>query len=395
MNRRLAFGAWIAALLAIIGVGFFAWLRQLQEGLILTGLNNVVSWGFYIVAFMFLVGLSAGGLIVVAGAQLAGTHQFRPLSKLAVLTSGVCIILAAGFILPDLGHPERILNVLTSGQFFSPLVWDVIAIAIYLAIAIVDLWLLSRPRESEKALNVMALVALPAAVLVHSITAWIFGLLVARPFWNTPLLAPMFISSALVSGLGLLLLVTLAARRFGGFRVENTVLTSLGKLMAWFVGVDLFFLFAEALTTFTSGSPEHVRQLNLLVRGPLAPLFWSEVLLGGSVPFLIFAIPTLRRSPALIGLGSAFAVGAILFKRINILLSSMMDPLLQLSPGLPLGRPAPAQTPVWSTIGRYAPTGFEWAIGLGIFAFGAFLLTLGIRYLVLPSRLPTMAGGSE
>jgi molybdopterin-containing oxidoreductase family membrane subunit len=383
---RGLYAAWVGLLVLLMGAGFGAWVVQLNRGLTVTGLNNVVSWGLYIVAFMFLVGLSAGGLIVVAGAQLVGTKQFRELNLLAVLTSGVCILLAAGFILPDLGRPERVLNVVTSGQFFSPLVWDVGVITVYLAIAVVDLWLMTRPRESERALTVMALVALPIAVLVHSITAWIFGLLLARPFWNTPLLAPMFVSSALVSGLGLLLLVTLAARRFAGFEVADAALASLGKLMAAFIAVDLFFLFSEGLTTFTSGSPDHVRQLMLLVSGRLAPLFWAEVVLGGLVPFVVFAVPALRRSAPLVGTAAALAVVAILFKRINILMSALTEPLITYAPGMPLGRAVPPQVQAWSAIGLYTPTVVEWAIGAGMFAFGALLLTLGVRYLVLPNH---------
>jgi dimethyl sulfoxide reductase membrane subunit len=58
----------------------------------------------------------------------------------------------------------------------------------------------------------MAIVSLPVAVLVHSVTAWIFGFLVARPFWNTAILAPLFISSALVSGTALVLLVAWTVR---------------------------------------------------------------------------------------------------------------------------------------------------------------------------------------
>ena len=384
---RALFAGWVGLLLLLMIAGFGAWVLQLSRGLAVTGLNNVVSWGLYIVAFMFLVGLSAGGLIVVAGAQLVGTRQFRELNLLAVLTSGVCILLAAGFIIPDLGRPDRVLNVITSGQFFSPLVWDVGVITAYLGIALVDLWLMTRPRESERALTVMAAISLPVAVLVHSITAWIFGLLLARPFWNTPLLAPMFISSALVSGLGLLILVALAARRFGGLAVDDATLGSLGKLMAAFIAVDLFFLFSEGITTITSGSPDHVRQLMLLVDGRLAPLFWAEVLLGGVVPFLLFALPRTRRVTALLGTAAALAVVAILFKRINILMSALTEPLIQSAPGLPLGRPVAAGAPAWSQVGMYAPTAVEWAIGAGMFAFGALLLTLGVRYLVVPARV--------
>ncbi len=382
MTGHAAYRVWIAFLMGLMGLGLVAWIYQFTNGLTVTGMNNVVSWGLYIIAFMYFVGLSAGGLIVVAGAQLAGTEQFRPLSRLAVVLSGAAIAVAALFVLPDLGHPERVYRIVISGQFYSPLVWDVIVITTYLVIAGVDLWLLTRPRESRSALTVMALVALPVAVLVHSITAWIFGLLVARPFWNSPLLAPMFISSALVSGMALLLVVSVILRRLNVLKVEQEVVESVGKLMTWFIAIDLFLLFAEVLTAIASNVPDHRDQTMLLLNGKLAPFFWPEVILGGLVPFFILAFPQTRRKNGLLGLAGALAVVGILLKRINIMMASMSLPLIELAPGQSFGRFVQPGERFWLRLGDYTPTWVEWSVAAGIVAFGALLVTLGARYIV-------------
>lgn len=383
MRRGLLLQVWLAALVVLMAAGLGAWVYQLFQGLSVTGMNNVVSWGLYIVAFMYFVGLSAGGLIVVAGAQLIGTSQFKSLSRLAVLTSGVSILLAAAFIMPDIGRPERVLNIIISGQFRSPLLWDIGVITIYLAIAAIDLWLLTRPRESDAAMRVMSIVSLPVAVLVHSVTAWIFGLVIARPFWNTALLAPMFVSSALVSGLALLLLVALASQRFGGFKVERHLLGSLTGLLVAFIGVDLFFLFSEILTGLYSAEPDHLKQVMLLLTGTLAPLFWTEVVVCGLLPFALFLHTRTRASVPWMALGSALLLLGILFKRVNILMSAMINPLIQFSPGQPLGRPVESTESLWSAVGVYFPTWVEWTIGIGLLAFGGLLLTVGIQRLVL------------
>src|SRR4030067_3133030 len=91
MTGQAPYRGWMAFLIVLMGLGFVAWLYQFNNGLTVTGMNNVVSWGLYIIAFMYFVGLSAGGLIVVAGAQLAGTEQFRPLSPLAGVPSRAAI----------------------------------------------------------------------------------------------------------------------------------------------------------------------------------------------------------------------------------------------------------------------------------------------------------------
>jgi molybdopterin-containing oxidoreductase family membrane subunit len=261
----------------------------------------------------------------------------------------------------------------------SPLVWDVLVISVYLTIAGVDLWLLTRPEPRPRVLRTMAFIALPAAVLVHSVTAWIFGLLVARPFWNTALLAPMFVSSALVSGTALLILVAHIVERTTDWSPPERSFSDLGKLMVWFIGVDAFLLFAEILTTYLSRVPDHLKQLNVLLVGRLAPVFWVEVALGLVVPFAIFA-SRLRHRRGWVVFAAALALAGVFFKRINIVMTSMFVPLVGLAPGIPGGRPGQefAPDPI------YVPTAVEASILLGVAAFVGALITLGVRAFVVP-----------
>jgi molybdopterin-containing oxidoreductase family membrane subunit len=71
-------------------------------------MRNAVMWGQYILFFMFFVGLLAGGLIVASAGRLFGVKALKPITRLAVLEATVAVMLAATFILPDLGRPERI-----------------------------------------------------------------------------------------------------------------------------------------------------------------------------------------------------------------------------------------------------------------------------------------------
>ncbi len=367
-----------------LGAGCFGY--QWSHGLGVTGLSNTVSWGMYIIAFMFLVGVSAGGLIVVAGSELVGSRRFESLNRLAVICSATAVAGAALSILPDIGRPQLIWKMIVQGNPTSPLVWDMAVITAYLTIAGIDLWILTRPHPRPRALKVMAMVTLPVAVLVHSVTAWIFGLMVARPWWNTALLAPLFISSALVSGTALVLVVTRIAQRFTTFRPPAHVLPDLGRLLAWFVAVDGFLLGAEILTAYTSREPEHLDQLDVVLFGRLAPLFWTEIVLGLVVPFVIFAHARLRARPGLLAGASVLALLGVFFKRINILLPGMFEPLVGLAPGIPGGRPGQPFRP--DEI--YLPTWVEWGVLIGIAAFAAALVTVGVRRLVVPG-----AGGSE
>jgi dimethyl sulfoxide reductase membrane subunit len=368
---------WYGVLAVGLLVGLGAFLYQWTQGLGVTGLSNSVSWGLYIVVFMFLVGVSAGGLIVVAVSELLGATRLQSLNRLAVIVSGTAVLAAAGSILPDLGRPEMAWRMLASPNWTSPLMWDMVVISLYLSIAAIDLYILTRPRLRHRALRFLAIVTLPVAVLVHSVTAWIFGLLVARPFWNTALMAPLFISSALVSGTALILLVTWVVRRTTSFDPPAHVFTDLGKLLAWFVAVDGFLLAAEVLTVYTSRVPDHTAPLDLLLTGRLAPVFWAEVILGVVVPFAIFASRLRHRMPWLL-IGAVLAVLGVFAKRVNILLPGMYEPLLGMAPGVPGGRPGQP----FADVASYAPTWVEYGVVIGIAAFMATVITVGVQRFV-------------
>lgn len=117
--------AWDAA-----SFGYRSW-----HGLGATGLSNTVTWGAYIVTFMFLVGVSAGGQIVVAGSELIGSERLASPSRLAVLVSGTAVLAAAVSILTELGRPGQFWRMLAQPNWTSPLVWDMAVITIYLTIA--------------------------------------------------------------------------------------------------------------------------------------------------------------------------------------------------------------------------------------------------------------------
>jgi dimethyl sulfoxide reductase membrane subunit len=378
-NRGPLWG-WYAVLASGLLFGLYSFGYQWANGLAVTGLTNTVTWGLYIVVFMFLVGISAGGLIVVAGAELIGSHRLEELNRLAVIVSGTAIAAAAVSIVPDLGRPQLAWQMIVSPQLMSPLVWDMAVISIYLSIAAIDLWILTRSKPMPRALRIMAIVSLPVAVLVHSVTAWIFGFLVARPFWNTAILAPLFISSALVSGTALVLVVAWTVRKVSSWNPPSHVFQDLAKLLAWFVAVDFFLLMAELITAYTSQTDYHLAPLEMLFGGRLAPLFWAQIGLGVLVPFAIYATPKLRVHTPLVVAAAVLSILGVFAKRVNILMPGMYEPQVSMAPGIPLGRPGQG----FGIDNLYVPTWVEYGVVIGITAFAATLITIGVRRWVVP-----------
>ena len=221
----------VAAILTVGGLAL--WAFQLTSGMVNTNMRNLDSWGLYITMFMFLVGLSAGGLIISSAPRVFGMEGFGGVSKIAVWTSICCTVLAIGFVVIDLGQPLRLWELFAYSNLGSPLMWDIAVISIYLILSVVYLWATLRAeagKVSEKALRVISVVALVTAVLVHSVTAWIFGLQQAHEFWHTALLAPWFVSSALVCGVALVLVVVIALRKAGYLELAQERVVKMLKL---------------------------------------------------------------------------------------------------------------------------------------------------------------------
>lgn len=398
-----ALTAWIALLIVIVAAGLAAFAYQFANGLVVTGLRNTMMWGNYILFFMFFVGLSAGGLIVASAGRLFGVSAFKPITRLAVVEATIAVMLAGIFIIPDLGRPERVLNILLYANLSSPMVWDITIVVAYTVLSMSYVWLYTREdlarrrswlafgtgvseREharDERLKSALAWVALPAAILLHSITAWIFGLQISRTFWYSAIMAPLFIASALVSGLALVILLALALRRLRRIEFDDRLVSYLGALLAVFVVVEAFFVGSEFLTAAYPGVPDDATPIARLLSGAYAPLFWTEFIVGLAIPFVILAVRGMRRRPALVAAASGLAVVGIFVHRLNLLLNGLSYVPIPLPPGVAIGAPQVNTPQSFAAYHWYVPTAVEWLIVAGVLAFGALLFTLAGMYLPL------------
>ncbi|WP_101722174.1 NrfD/PsrC family molybdoenzyme membrane anchor subunit [Eggerthella timonensis] len=372
-----------AAVLTVAGVAL--WGVQLSGGLVQTGMRNLDSWGLYITMFMFLVGLSAGGLIISSVPRAFGMKGFGGISKVAVWTSICCTVLAIGFVVVDLGQPARLWELFAYSNLGSPLMWDILVLGTYLVLSVAYLWATLRAeagKVSSAALRVISVVALVTAVLVHSVTAWIFGLQQAHELWHTALLAPWFVSSALVCGTALVLVVVIGLRKAGYLELDQTHVVKLVKMLGAFVLVDLYFFGCDLLTSaFPGGSGAEV--VAMLTAGALAPFFWTEVV-GCILCAAVCFVPRLRTNPLIVA-ASLLAIAGIFCKRVQLLVGGFQIP------NLDYAAPVSSYTVTDWTAGMagayqgmvYWPTPMEFGIVLGVIGLGALLLLLGLKYLPL------------
>lgn len=342
------------SLAAVVFAGLLFYERQLDQGLAVTGLNSQVTWGIYIVNFIFCIGLSAGGIVVSALVHAFRIQKLKPVALIAEILALSFLLMAATCIILDLGHPERAFFVLIHSNLRSPLLWDVTVISLYLVLCVALLWcslraelqeltgevhlgrllrwVLGQRTESARRRNAvrlsrLSMISIPAAIALHSVTAWILGLAKGQPGWNTAILAPLFIASALVSGIGAVILGAAFARRLFGVSLPREIIEALGRYLFFLLPLLIYLLLSEFLTISYTGGLSHQRVMEEIVFGRFSAFFWFDMIVGILVPFFLLGL--WRRSAFAIELASLLAVVGVLAERVNILLPSLMrlDPL--------------------------------------------------------------------
>ena len=135
-NGGLLFYVWMFALTAIALVGANAWAVQVADGMIVTNMTDHVSWGLYIANFTFMVGVAAGGVMMVIPAYLYHDKKMHDVVIVGELLAIAAIVMCLLFVVVDLGRPDRFWHMIPGlGRFnwpMSMLTWDVIVLNGYL-----------------------------------------------------------------------------------------------------------------------------------------------------------------------------------------------------------------------------------------------------------------------
>lgn len=356
---------WMTLLLVIIGVGFAYYLKQLNFGLGITGLSRDTSWGFYIANFTFLVGVAAGGVMVVLPYYL---HDYKAFGKVTILGEFLAIasvLMCVTFILVDLGQPMRVLNVFLYPSPKSVLFWDTIVLNGYLFLNIVIGWnVLEAERNGihyQKWLKPLIYISIPWAISIHTVTAYLYCGLPGRGFWMTAILAPRFLSSAFAAGPALLILLCLIIRRVTDFDPGREQIQSLAKIVAYAICVNVFFFLCEVFVAFYSNIPEHMDHIKYLFvglhgHGAYVPWMWASFALM-IVGIILTVTPTTRKNE-----------GVLAVACVAIFAGTWIDKGL----GMIAGGFTP--TPLHE-VNEYIPSTPEILIALGVWALGFLVLT--------------------
>ena len=365
-----AYWRWLGLLGALIAVGLVCYAGQVDQGLVVTGMSDQVSWGFYISNFAFLVGIAAAAVLLVIPAYLFHRTDVKAVVLLGEGLAVAAVISAMLFVLADLGQPLRAWHMLpVIGRFNWPvslLAWDVLVLngylALNLAIPAYVHYCHYRNREPVlKAYFPVVVVAMFWAVSIHTVTAFLFSANSARPFWNTALLGPRFIASAFVSGPALIILLLQLIRRVTDYPVQQSVIDTLALVMAVSLQISLFFVLAELFTDFYNESA-HAGSIRYLFFGlaglsKLQPWIWTALVLN-LVAVVLLSVHRWRRATLTLNIACGLAFVGIWIEK-----------------GMGLVVPGFIPTPLGEVF-EYSPTWRELGVSVGIWAIGALVFTL-------------------
>ncbi len=374
----------VGILLLIILWALIMYIYQVRYGLGVTGMNQPVTWGFYIVNFVFFIGISHAGTLISAILRLSKAEWRRPITRMAEVITA--IVLAIGGLHPiiDLGRPDRVLNIFTSGRLQSPLLWDVTSITAYFTASTVYLYLpmipdIARLRDKggkltwfynflswgwqgtehqkkvlNRAINILMIAVIPIAISVHTVISYIFSMTL-QPGWHSTIFGPYFVVGAIFSGIAALLILMIVSRK--AFHLENYLkkihFQYLGTLLLIMSLLWFYFTFSEYLTGIFGSEPLEMQIILYKFTGPYAIFFWGMVILNFVIPVIFLGFKRFKTITGILIASIAVVIGMWL-ERLNIVVPSLANPRMDLP------------------IGSYFPSIVEWALFIG--GIAAFIL---------------------
>ena len=367
------FYAWMTGLTAVFLVGVNAWAHQVTSGMIHTHMSDHVSWGLYIANFTFMVGVAAGGVMMVIPAYLYKDRKMQDVVILGELLAIAAVVSCLLFVIADLGRPDRFWHMLPGiGRFNFPismLTWDVIVLNGYLLLNLHVVGYLLYNRFLGRApdprwYKPFVLLSIVWAISIHTVTAFLYCGLGGRPFWNSALLAPRFLASAFVSGPAFIILTMLVLRRFGGLKLPRKPMTTLVKIVRVTILINLLMVISELFTEFYAGGA-HTSSARYLFLGhgeadSLVPWIWTAIAFN-VVAALAFLRPGIQQHTKLLAVACVLAfVGAWIEKGMGLIVPGFIPSTLH-------------------EYVEYLPSHLEWRVTAGVIAFGLLVYSASIK----------------
>ncbi|MFV1995956.1 MAG: sulfate reduction electron transfer complex DsrMKJOP subunit DsrP [Verrucomicrobiales bacterium] len=365
--------AWMILLATIWLMGAHAWAVQVRDGMITTDMSDHVSWGLYIANFTFLVGLAAGCVMMVIPAYLYHEKDMHDVVIIGELLAVAAVIMSLLFVIADLGRPDRLWHMVPLvGKFNFPismLTWDVLVLNGYLVINVyICSYLLYNRflgrKPNPKWYVPFVFLSIAWAISIHTVTAFLYCGLGGRPFWNTALLAPRFLTSAFVSGPAFIIVALIIIRGLTKMRIGAGAVRTLAQIMRVTILINLLMLASEIFTAFYTGGA-HAISATYLYFGHgehhgLVPWIWTSIAFTVVAAALLLS-KKVYQHPVRLVLGCVLAFAGVWIEK-----------------GMGLIVPGFIPSTLHEFV-EYSPSPVEWQVTASVWAFGLIIYTMLLK----------------
>jgi Ni/Fe-hydrogenase subunit HybB-like protein len=287
-----------------------------------------LQWSVLIVLYPFITGLVAGAFILASLERVFRVEAVKPTYRLALLTALSFMLVAPLPLQLHLGHPERSFEMFTTPHKTSAMAMFGFVYLWYLAVVlVVEIWLdyrkdivelarsskglvrliykaltLGSDNISPRALAlddrtgyIVTVIGIPSAFLLHGYVGFIFGSVKANPWWSTPLMPIVFLFSAMVSGIALVMLMYMAVTKLRGYKVDMRCLDTIARYLFYTFVVDFSLEMLDLIHRMYEAD-ESFQSLDFMVH---TRLFLSQIvvqiIVGTAAPLALLAATQVYR----------------------------------------------------------------------------------------------------
>ena len=280
--------------------------------------ETVFEWSVLIAVYPYLTGLVAGAFTVSSLYQVFGFERLKPVAHLALLTSLSFMIFVPTPLLLHLGHPERAFNSTITPHLTSAMAMFGFFASFYVALLILEGWFAYRPfivdqaqtktgllgkfyglltlgshdvsepvmRYDRKWIFALAVIGIPAAHGLHGYVGFVFGSLKAREWWSSDLMPVVFLFSAIISGVALLVVLYVASCKLRKIPIDAACVKGLAYTIWAFIMIAIV-MEALAFANLVYKGREGIEMILEYVTGPLLiPYFLLQFAIGMIAPLL-------------------------------------------------------------------------------------------------------------
>lgn len=283
---------------------------------------HINPYGFLVLAYFFLAGISGGAFLVSAFSKIYGKEKYNAIANVGAIIAIILVGFGGFFLWLDLERPLRVFLLFIKFNVASPISWGGVIISLYSLCTLIYLYFLLIAKDEARA-RLLAKIGIVFAVALTSYTGLLLSMAKARPLWHSAIMAPLFLISGCISGLAMIILVS---NVFGKYSPKDDVLRTLGQTLIILILIDIFFL--SDMYVLYVGLAEAQEIALLLLVGKFAFLFWGvELLIGSILPIIILITKKLANSKGGQVLASALALVGVFTMRYIIVIIGQYFPL--------------------------------------------------------------------